>query len=287
MSIDFGKLITAMVTPFDLDGDIDTFSVERLVKHLCETSDSILINGTTGESPVLEKGELLDLIHRVKYDIEPCVNLIVGVGGNSTKYVLDLLKKVDDIGVDGILSVVPYYNKPSQEGLIYHFRSIADNTNSPVILYNIPSRTGVNMLPETVQTLAKVPNIVGIKQSYSDLNFVSEMRLLCPEDFVIYSGDDSLTLPMMALGAKGAISVASNLVGGRVKKMIEERSLKMHLELFPLFQELFKAPNPVPIKHALFRRGIIDCSRVRMPLTQLNPAQKKSLEDELKFHPKE
>ena len=208
----------------------------------------------------------------------------MAAGSNSTKEAIKYAKNAEKEGADAILTVAPYYNKPSQDGLKAHFGAIAQAVNIPVILYNIPSRTGVNIEPETVKYLAeKYENIVAIKQSYPDLDKVSEMRDLCPEDFQIYSGDDSLTLPMMALGAKGVVSVASHIYGEEIKSMIDDfksgdvkSALNMHMILYPMFKKLFMAPNPVPVKAALSKTGIIK-DYVRLPLVILNYEQKAEL----------
>ena len=187
-------------------------------------------------------------------------------------------------GVDAILSVVPYYNKPSQKGMIEHFSAVAGASDVPVILYNIPSRTGVNMLPETVACLAeKFSNIVALKQSSPDMDLISELKLCCPPDFAIYSGDDSLTLPMLSLGVHGVISVASHLFGSEIKSMIRNfktgdviASRNMHKTLFPIFKKLFMAPNPVPVKAALAHKGLIE-EYLRRPLVELDEEQKSEL----------
>ena len=183
--------------------------------------------------------------------------------------------------MDAILSVVPYYNKPNQKGMIEHFSAIAESTDLPIILYNIPGRTGVNMLPETVAFLAeKYNNIVGLKQSFPDMDKVTELKMLCPENFVIYSGDDSLTLPMLSLGAHGVISVASHIFGSEIKSMIRNfksgeliAARNMHKKLYPVFRKLFMAPNPVPVKSALAYKGLIH-DYVRKPLAVLSDEEK-------------
>ena len=208
----------------------------------------------------------------------------MGAGSNSTAEAIKYAKLAEKEGADAILSVVPYYNKPSQEGMKAHFSAIAEATKLPIILYNIPSRTGVDMAPETVKYLAeKHLNIVGIKQSHSDLDKISEMRDICPDDFDIYSGDDSLTLPMLALGAKGVVSVSSHLYGEEMKCMIRDfkegrvqDALNIHMILYPMFKKLFMAPNPVPVKAALSKLGIIK-DYVRQPLVMLNYEQKAEL----------
>ncbi len=280
-----GEVITAMVTPFTKDGNVDYDKAGELASYLIENgSDSIVITATTGECPTLTNEEEIELLSTVKRAVKNDGKVIMGTGSNSTSEAVKYAKIAEKEGADAILSVVPYYNKPSQEGIKAHFAAIAQAVNIPIILYNIPSRTGVEMMPETVKYLAeKYENIVGIKQSSPDLDKVSEMRDICPEDFDIYSGDDSLTLPMLALGAKGVVSVASHIYGEEIKSMIEDfkegqvkDALNMHMILYPMFKKLFMAPNPVPIKAALSKLGIIK-DYVRLPLVILNYEQKAEL----------
>jgi 4-hydroxy-tetrahydrodipicolinate synthase len=282
---DAGEVITAMVTPFNESKEIDYDKVEELAKHLVKNgSDAILVAGTTGESPTLTHEEEIELLSTVKRAVENKAKVIFGAGSNSTETAVKMSKIAEKEGADAILSVVPYYNKPSQAGMIAHFSAVAESTTLPIFLYNIPSRTGVNMSVETVAYLAnKYKNIVAIKQSFGDLDAISEMKIACPEDFAIYSGDDSLTLPMLAMGADGVISVASHLYGSEIKSMIHNFKLcqlhaakNMHLKLYPIFKKLFMAPNPVPVKAALANAGIIGES-VRLPLVPLTSDQKKEL----------
>lgn len=282
---DCGEVITAMITPMENAGAIDYDKVESLAAHLVDTgSDAILVAGTTGESPTLTNEEEIELVNSVKRAVQNRVKIILGAGSNSTESAIEYSKFAQKEEVDAILSVVPYYNKPNQRGMIEHFSAVAESTDLPIIMYNIPSRTGVNMLPETVAYLAeKYDNIVGLKQSFGDMDKISELKILCPENFTIYSGDDSLTLPMLSLGAHGVISVASHLFGTEIKSMI--RNFKtgqltvaknMHRTLYPAFKKLFMAPNPVPVKAALAHRGLIN-EHVRKPLTVLNEAEKEEL----------
>lgn len=284
---DAGEVITAMVTPFNEKREIDYPAVERLTKHLVNTgSDAILVAGTTGESPTLTHEEEYELLYAVKGTVSGSAKVIMGAGSNSTRTAVDVTKKVESLGADAVLSVVPYYNKPNQQGMIEHFGAIAKSTNLPIILYNIPSRTGVNMLPQTVAFLAKeYSNIVALKQSNSDLDLISELKAQCPKDFAIYCGDDSLTLPMLSLGAHGVISVASHVVGEEIKSMIHnyksgqvKAARNMHQMLFPLFKKLFMAPNPVPVKAVLSRLKLIE-NYVRRPLFELNELERSELFD--------
>ena len=280
-----GEVITAMVTPFNEDLSIDYPALEKLINHLIETgSDAILVAGTTGETPTLSHEEEAEMFYFVKKIVNGRVKVIMGAGSNSTQTAVESSMKAKELGADAILTVVPYYNKPSQKGMYEHFSSIAKVVDIPIILYNIPGRTGVNMQPATIAKLAKeYKNIVAVKQSNSDLDLISDIKSLCPEDFIVYSGDDSLTIPMMSLGAQGVISVASHVAGNDLKRMVKayksrknEEALKLHLKLYPLFRKLFMAPNPVPVKAALSHIGIIK-EYVRKPLVVLDNEEKKEL----------
>ena len=282
---DAGEVITAMVTPFNAKREIDYNKAEELTKYLVNHgSDAVLVAGTTGEGPTLSHEEEFELLSTVKRASANKAKVIMNAGSNSTETAVHSAKWAQKEDVDAILSVVPYYNKPSQNGMIEHFSAIAESVDLPIILYNIPSRTGVNMLPETVATLAeKYSNIVAIKQICGDMDMITEMKLCCPEDFSIYSGDDSLTLPMMSLGVRGVISVASHIFGKEVKSMIRNyksgeflAALNMHKKLYPAFRKLFMAPNPVPVKAALAHKGIIE-DYVRRPLVELTQIEKKDL----------
>lgn len=279
---DCGEVITAMVTPMDKTGAIDYDKVEILTKHLISTgSDTLLVAGTSGESPTLTNEEEIELVSTVKRAAANKAKIILGAGSNSTESAIEYSKFAQKEEVDAILSVVPYYNKPNQRGIIEHFSAIAKSTTLPIILYNIPSRTGVMMEPKTVAYLASTfDNIVGVKQSCPDMDKVTEMRILCPDDFSIYSGDDSLTLPMLSLGVRGVISVASHLFGSEIKSMIRNfktgevvAARNMHKKLYPVFRALFIAPNPTPVKAALAYKGIID-EYVRKPLVTLTEDEK-------------
>ncbi len=282
MRYDAGEVITAMVTPMNEKREIDYNHVESLAQHLINHgSDALLVCGTTGESPTLTHEEENELISTVKRAAANKAKVIAGVGSNCTETAVKTSKWAEKEEVDAILSVVPYYNKPSQRGIIEHFSAVAQAVDLPIILYNIPSRTGVTMKPETIGYLAgKYQNIVGLKQSCADLEMLSEIKLCCPEDFTIYSGDDSLTLPMLSLGAHGVISVASHLFGSEIKSMIRNfktgeplAARNMHLKLYDIFKKLFMAPNPVPVKAALAHRGLIK-EYVRRPLVELSEDEK-------------
>ncbi len=285
LRFDAGEVITAMVTPFNKNGEIDYDKVEELAKYLISHgNDALLVAGTTGESPTLTHEEEIELVSTVKRAAANKAKVIMGTGSNSTETAVKMTKLAQKEDVDAVLSVVPYYNKPSQKGMFEHFSAVAESADIPVILYNIPSRTGVNMQPETVAALAeKYPNIVALKQSNGDLDLISELKKQCPADFAIYSGDDSLTLPMLSLGAHGVISVASHIFGSEIKSMIRNyktgeplAARNMHMTLYPAFRKLFMAPNPVPVKAALAHKGLIN-DTVRRPLVELDEKQKEEL----------
>ncbi len=285
MRYDFGEVITAMVTPFDKNGKVDYNKVEELTSYLLENgSDSIIVTGTTGESPTLIYDEELEILNSAKRASHNTKKIIMGTGSNSTETAVMMSKKAEKEGADGILTVVPYYNKPSQKGMIAHFSAVAEAVKIPVILYNIPSRTGVNMTVDTAKYLTeKYNNIVAIKQSFGDLDIITDYKLALPNDVAIYSGDDSLTLPMLSVGAHGVISVASHLFGNEIKSMIRNfktgditSARNMHYHLYPIMKKLFMAPNPVPVKACLAKKGIID-EFVRKPLVTLDDNEKKEL----------
>ncbi len=285
MRYDAGEVITAMVTPFNKQREVDYEKVESLAFQLANTgSDAILVTGTTGEAPTLTYDEEIEILCSAKRAVNKQAKVIMGTGSNSTETAVKTAKLAEKNDADAILSVVPYYNKPSQAGMIEHFSAVAESVDLPIILYNIPSRTGVNMSVETIKTLArKYENIVAVKQSLGDMDVISELKMACPSDFAIYSGDDSLTLPMLSLGAHGVISVASHLFGREIKSMIRNfktgdamTARNMHLKLYPIFKKLFMAPNPVPVKAALAYKDIIE-DYVRRPLVELTKAEKAEL----------
>ncbi|HAX76282.1 MAG TPA: 4-hydroxy-tetrahydrodipicolinate synthase [Cyanobacteria bacterium UBA11372] len=274
--VSFGRSITAMITPFKEDGSVNYAVAEKLAAYLAENgSDGIVVCGTTGESPSLTWDEEYELFQVVKNAVNGKALVIAGTGSNSTTEAIAATQKAAKIGLDGSLQVVPYYNKPPQEGLYRHFQAIAKSSpDMPIMLYNIPGRTGQNLLPETVARLAEIPNIVAIKEASGNLDQASQIRCLTPPDFQIYSGDDSLTLPLLSIGATGVVSVASHLVGKQLQTMIqafEEGKIKaatqIHLQLFPLFKALFATTNPIPVKAALKLQGW-DVGSTRSPLCE-------------------
>lgn len=284
---DAGELITAMVTPFDKERAVDYASVEKVCAYLIEQkSDAIVVAGTTGEGPTLTHDEEQEIILCVKSAVSGQCKVIANAGSNSTETAIKSSKKAQELGADAILSVVPYYNKPSQQGLKEHFGAIAKSIDIPIILYNIQGRTGIDMTPATIAFLAKeYPNIVGVKQSNSNLDLVSEIKMLAPEDFVVYSGDDSLTLPMLSIGAHGVVSVASHVAGQQIKSMIRNykngqinAACNMHKLLYPLFKKIFIETNPTPIKALLSKLGLIE-NYVRRPLVETNEQIRLELEE--------
>jgi 4-hydroxy-tetrahydrodipicolinate synthase len=292
MRINVGEVITAMVTPFTANLEVDYAGVERIANHLADNgTDAILVAGTTGESPTLTHEEELEILKTVKNAVGNRVKVVMGAGSNSTVTAVEMSRKVENVGVDAILSVVPYYNKPSQRGMVEHFSQIASAVDIPIIVYNIPGRTGVNMLPDTVAELAeKYSNIAAIKQSNPDLDLITEIAMKTPDDFVIYSGDDSLTLPMLSLGGYGVISVASHLCGTQIKQMITayknsnvEEATKLQHKYYPLFKALFTSPNPTPLKAALQEIGLIN-DTVRPPLVTLTEDEKAKLRKTLDMY---
>ncbi|RYD06785.1 dihydrodipicolinate synthase [Desulforamulus aquiferis] len=262
-AIDFGRILTAMVTPFNSDLSVNHTQARKLGRFLVENgSDGLVVCGTTGESPTLTKEEKIELFRSIVEEVGGEAVVVAGTGSYDTAGSIALTKEAEKVGCDGVMLVAPYYNKPSQEGLYRHFRTVAESTSLPVIVYNIPGRTGINVTPATVVRLANdVPNIVAIKEAAGIIDQVSELRRLLPEDFAIYSGDDSMTLPMLSLGAKGIISVAAHVAGKQIKEMIDAftsgnttLAANIHKQLFPLFKGLFIATNPVPVKAALTLR---------------------------------
>ncbi|MGB7414806.1 MAG: 4-hydroxy-tetrahydrodipicolinate synthase [Thermosynechococcaceae cyanobacterium] len=273
----FGNVVTAMVTPFNQEGQVNYDVAEKLAVHLVENgSDSLVICGTTGESPTLTWEEEYKLFQVVKGAISGKGKIIAGTGSNSTQEAIEATQEAVKLGLDGVLQVVPYYNKPPQEGLYGHFSAIAQaNPDIPIMLYNIPGRTGQNLQPETVAKLTELSNIVAIKEASGLLDQVSEVRRVTPPEFDIYSGDDSLTLPMLAVGCRGVVSVASHLVGVSLQQMVQsfrqgdpKSAAEIHLKLLPLFKALFITTNPIPIKAALQMQGW-DVGNTRLPLCDL------------------
>ncbi|UAL54310.1 4-hydroxy-tetrahydrodipicolinate synthase [Bacillus sp. CMF21] len=282
--IDFGKISTAMVTPFDKNGNIDFAKTSQLVNFLIKNgSDSLVVAGTTGESPTLTSEEKIALFKHVVSEVNGRVPVIAGTGSNNTKASINLTKKAEAAGVDAVMLVAPYYNKPNQEGLYLHFKTIAEATELPVMIYNVPGRTAVSISPDTIVRLAELPNVVAVKEASGDLDAMSEIISKTPEDFALYSGDDGLTLPVLSIGGAGIVSVASHVIGNEMQEMITAfnagenvRAGAIHRQLLPIMKQLFKAPNPVPVKTALQLKGL-DVGPVRLPLISLTETERNEL----------
>lgn len=268
-------MVTAMVTPFDENLNVNWTATEQLIDHLIEEqrSDSLVICGTTGESPTLTDDEKIELFRLAADRAKGRCKIIAGTGSNDTRHSIHLTKEAEKAGVDGLLLVSPYYNRPSQEGLYAHFRKVAEATSLPVMLYNVPKRTGVTIDANTIVRLAHdVPNIVSTKEAHDNLDLVTTIVGQAPETFKVYSGDDILTLPMMSIGAYGVVSVASHLIGPDIRSMMEHyvegrvvEASRLHVSMQSKFNALFRLPNPVMVKTALRVKGF-DVGGVRLPL---------------------
>jgi 4-hydroxy-tetrahydrodipicolinate synthase len=285
MALDLRGCGTALVTPFRKDGSVHEEALRRLVQfQLREGIDFLVPCGTTGETPTLEHGEYMGIIRVVVQAVAGKVPVIAGVGGNNTRKVAELVQEVRSLGVQGILSVAPYYNKPTQEGLYQHFQAIAESTDLPVILYNVPGRTSSNIEPATVARLSKVPNIVGIKEASGSIIQQMEVLNTVEPGFKVLSGDDVFTFPLMALGGVGVISVVSNEIPASMTKLAHllldgqyEEARKLNTKLLPLMQANFLETNPIPVKAALAMMGMIE-EVYRLPLCPMKPENRAKLE---------
>jgi 4-hydroxy-tetrahydrodipicolinate synthase len=276
-----------MVTPFKVDGSaIDYDQLETLVEHLIKTgSTALVVAGTTGESPTLTDDEKKELLKRTIALVKGRVKVIMGTGSNITAKSIKATQEAEALGADGALVVAPYYNKPSQAGLLAHFGAIASASSLPIIVYNIPGRTGINIAVDTIVELAQNhKNIAALKDSTGNVDQASDIADRAPEHFRIYSGDDNMTLPFLSVGACGVISVASHLAGPQISEMMEsffagnlDQARSLHYKLMPLFKGLFIAPNPTCVKYLLGRKGLINDS-LRLPLVPLSAAQKASMD---------
>ena len=284
----FKGTYTAIVTPFK-GGKVDEPALERLIKAQVKSGvDGIVPVGTTGESPTLSYEEHIEVVARAVEFAAGLVTVMAGTGGNSTKEAVYLTQEAEKAGADASLQVAPYYNKPTQEGLYQHFKTIANETELPIVLYSIPGRCGIEIGVETVQRLAGAcKNIVGIKEAGGAPDRVSQLRAALGPKFVILSGDDSLTLPFMAVGADGVVSVASNVVPKEVSQMVRlfadgnsRAALKVHAKLFPLFRNLFIETNPIPVKAALVMKGLIE-EEYRLPLVKMQAKNRDILKETL------
>ncbi|WP_102346889.1 4-hydroxy-tetrahydrodipicolinate synthase [Bacillus sp. Marseille-P3661] len=287
--MDFGRIGTAMVTPFDDSGNINFQQTSALVNYLIDNgTDSLIVAGTTGESPTLSTDEKVALFKHVVQIVNGRVPVVAGTGSNNTAASVELTKKAEAVGCDAVMLVAPYYNKPDQAGLYEHFKTIAASTSLPIMLYNIPGRSVVNISVETVVRLSKIDNIIAVKDATGDLGSMTEIINRTADDFHLYSGDDGVTLPVLSIGGKGVISVASHVIGKEMQEMINLflngdviAASKKHQQLYPFMKGIFMSPNPVPIKYAVQLKGI-DVGSVRLPLVPFEEEKAHILKDILK-----
>lgn len=281
----FGRISTAMVTPFDNKGNIDFEKTTKLANHLInQGTDSLVLSGTTGESPSLSTEEKVALFRHVAAEMGGRVPIIAGTGSYNTYESIELTKKAEDAGVDAVMLVAPYYNKPNQAGLYKHFTTIAEATKLPVMIYNIPGRSAVNIEPETIIELSKVDNIVAVKEASGNLDAMAQIISETDDDFELYSGDDAFTLPVLAIGGVGVVSVSSHVIGNEMQEMVQlfldgnykEAALR-HQKLLPLMRGIFLAPSPAPVKTALQLSGL-DVGSVRLPLVPLTEEERFTLQ---------
>ncbi|RDY71411.1 4-hydroxy-tetrahydrodipicolinate synthase [Halobacillus trueperi] len=293
--MNFGQVLTAMVTPFDSEENIDFDATRALVNHLIENgSDALVIAGTTGESPTLTTEEKVSLFKFVVEVVDGRVPVVAGTGSNNTRASIRLTEEAEEVGVDAVMLVTPYYNKPTQEGLYQHFSTIAKSTSLPVMLYNIPGRSVINMEPATVIRLSQIKNIVSIKEASGDLDAATEIIRETSDDFSVYSGEDSNTLPFVSIGGTGIVSVSSHVIGNEMQQMIQSfregdfaYAARLHQKLVPVMHAIFSAPSPSPVKAALHAKGV-EVGGVRLPLLPLSEEEEKHVLGELeKVQPKE
>ncbi|QPB43181.1 4-hydroxy-tetrahydrodipicolinate synthase [Rodentibacter haemolyticus] len=285
----FGSIV-ALVSPMDNHGSIDFSTLEKLIEfHIDAGTDAIVSVGTTGESATLSIEENVKVIEKTVELAKGRIPIIAGTGANATSEAIVMTKLLRDSGVAGCLSVVPYYNKPTQEGMYQHFKAIAECTDLPQILYNVPGRTGSDIKPETVARLAQINNIVGIKEATGDVSRVTAIKQLAGKDFIVLSGDDATGLEAMKLGAEGVISVTNNLAAKDMAEMCRlarmgefTKAEEINTRLMALHQNLFVESNPIPVKWAAYRLGLIKSPFLRLPLTELSETSKPKVETALK-----
>jgi 4-hydroxy-tetrahydrodipicolinate synthase len=277
---------TALVTPFADDGSIDEAAFGHVLKHQIDNHVNFLVPcGTTGESPTLTHEETLRVVLMTVAAARPAgIPVFAGVGGNNTARVIDLASEVEALKADGLLAVAPYYNKPTQEGLYQHFRAVAESTKLPIIVYNIAGRTGVNIETPTLARLAEIENIIGVKEASGNITQMAEVANAVPDGFAIFSGDDAITLPLLALGGVGVISVASNEVPAEIVRLVAEglrgnfeEARSIHRRLLPLMQANFIESNPIPVKAALAMMGIVK-ENYRLPLVRMKAENRAKLQ---------
>lgn len=281
----WGSMLTAMVTPFTAAGELDLATAKKVARHLVEHgSDGVVVAGTTGESPTLSVSEKRALWQTVLEEIGDTHTVLAGSGSNDTASSVRLTKEAEADGVHGAMLVAPYYNKPSQEGLYQHFAAIADGTSLPVLLYNVPGRTQSNIASETTLRLAHdLQNVVAIKEASGQIDQITEILAARPKDFLVYSGDDTLTLPLLAIGADGVISVAAHVVGKQIRHMMDayrlgqiKQAAAIHQRYQPLFKGMFLAPSPAPVKFALNKMGL-NTGPMRLPMVPLSQREESKI----------
>ena len=282
----FGRLITAMITPFAKDGSIDWNGVATLANHLADHGhDAIAVNGTTGEAPTTKSSEKLEIIKVVKSTVGSRVKVLSGAGDNETSYTVEQAKRSADAGADGLLIVTPYYNKPPQAGIEAHFKAVASSTDLPIMMYDIPGRTGVEIESDTIVRLFDIPNIVALKDAKGNLAATSDVIARC--GIPVYSGDDILNLPFLSIGAVGFVSVCGHTVGSELKEMLDSwfagdtaRALEIHQKLIPVFKGTFKTQGAILTKAAMNLMGLPG-GTTRLPLVDATPAQIATLREDL------
>lgn len=288
--MDFGRILTAMVTPFDSSGNIDLEQTTQIIEHLLENgSEGLVVAGTTGESPTLSVDEKITLFKHVAKIVNNRVPVLAGTGSNDTAASISLTKEAETCGVDGIMLVTPYYNKPNQQGLYEHFTAIAQETKLPVMLYNVPGRTVAKMNADTIIQLSQIKNIVSVKEASGDLDQAAEIIERTSNNFSLYCGDDGMTLPLLSIGSNGVVSVASHIIGKEMQEMIDaftsgnvKDAADKHRQLLPIMNGLFAAPSPTPVKAALNLKGI-NVGGVRLPLVPLTEKEKNALKELLYY----
>lgn len=276
---DFGRVLTAMVTPFHADGSVNYEGAAELARYLIDNgSDGLVVAGSTGEAATMTAEEKLKLFEVVLDAVGDRATIIAGTGSNDTMASAAFTQAAEKVGVHGALVVGPYYNKPTQEGFYQHFKTIAEATSLPIMLYNVPGRTASNIAPETVARLAQIPNIVAIKEASGNVEQAAEIIRITPADFEVYSGDDALTLPILAVGGKGIISVAGHVVGNQIQAMIQaflagdiKKAQEINLSILPVFKSMFIVTNPIPVKTAVGLMGL-PAGTFRLPLTPADDA---------------
>ena len=276
---DFGRVITAMVTPFHEDGSVNYEGAAELARHLVANgSDGLVVAGSTGEAATMTAEEKLKLFEVVLKAVGDRASVIAGTGSNDTMATVRFTQAAEKVGVQGALVVGPYYNKPTQEGFYQHFKTIAEATSLPIMLYNVPGRTASNIAPETVARLAEIPNIVAIKEASGNIEQATEIIRVTPADFKVYSGDDAMTLPLLAVGGEGIVSVAGHVVGNQIQAMIQaflagdiKKAQEINLSILPVFKAMFIVTNPIPVKTSVGLLGL-PAGPLRLPLTAADDA---------------